>query len=359
MKRPAVFAVGAVVLGILLAVGLWYTRQREAGIAGLANPYRLSRTDERRLLRYFGDASRHNAYQITAATLAHWMAIHKPMVIIDVRQPFGSDGFVQGHVPGAHNIPIQDFGLELTATHAYSAKEGTYFSDGSLVVPATVQFFPLPHNEPIIVMCYDGMGGEMTPALLRVLGYQAYGLRWGLSSWSPALNVWKPAADINPYPVAVGEAKAPAAAPLTGNDQLGAALAAQVAPIYQALNHAYPAGYGRPWTIDAATLELSLNSETPPQVIDLRSPAAYARGHIPGSVNIPFADLGRDIDAVSRQGTVVLASATLQRAAQACLVLRLLGIRAYVLQRGLSTWNPEFSPPPPVTAHYPVATGSL
>jgi rhodanese-related sulfurtransferase len=357
VRRPVLWIVAAAAVLVAAGAAGWAVRRPTAAVTAMPNPYHLSPRDELRLLRYFGDASRHDAYQISAATLATWLAEKKPVVIIDVRQPFGPDGFVEGHVPGAYDIPVQDFGRELTATHRYTAVVDTYWGDGTRIVPAKIQFFPLPRHEPIVVMCYDGMGGEMTPALLRLLGYQAYGLRWGLSSWSQALDVWPSPGSVNPYPVAVGGSAAPTGAPLLGDDQLSPGSAAQVAPLFHALDYSYPPGYGRPWTIEASALETALNSPDPPQVIDLRSPKAYAAGHIPGSINIPFADLGADINAISRQRTVVLASATLQRAAQACLVLRLLGIQCFVLQQGLATWNPEFAPPPPVTAHYPIAVG--
>jgi rhodanese-related sulfurtransferase len=34
-----------------------------------------------------------------------------------------------------------------------------------------------------------------------------------------------------------------------------------------------------------------LDDDDPPRIIDIRSPAAFARGHIPGSENIPFGQL--------------------------------------------------------------------
>lgn len=43
--------------------------------------------------------------------------------------------------------------------------------------------------------------------------------------------------------------------------------------------------------ITPASVAELLASEEPPRVVDTRSPAAFARGHIPGSVNIPFGEL--------------------------------------------------------------------
>lgn len=41
------------------------------------------------------------------------------------------------------------------------------------------------------------------------------------------------------------------------------------------------------WEIDAWDLKLALDGAEPVTVIDARSPAAYAAGHIPGALNLP------------------------------------------------------------------------
>mgnify|MGYP000436378581 CR=1 FL=1 len=43
--------------------------------------------------------------------------------------------------------------------------------------------------------------------------------------------------------------------------------------------------------ISPEDVEASLESEDRPRIIDIRSPGAFAQGHIPGSVNVPFGDL--------------------------------------------------------------------
>ena len=41
------------------------------------------------------------------------------------------------------------------------------------------------------------------------------------------------------------------------------------------------------------------------QIIDVRSPADYARGHIPGAVNIPLSEIRDRLDEISREHPVV------------------------------------------------------
>ena len=48
-----------------------------------------------------------------------------------------------------------------------------------------------------------------------------------------------------------------------------------------------------------------LDSEDPPRVVDIRSPDAFARGHIPGSENVPFHELTDRVDAFEDAERVV------------------------------------------------------
>jgi len=52
------------------------------------------------------------------------------------------------------------------------------------------------------------------------------------------------------------------------------------------------------WEIDSWDLKLALDGGEPVTVIDARSPAAYAAGHIPGALNLPH----RLMDAASTVG---------------------------------------------------------
>jgi rhodanese-related sulfurtransferase len=48
-----------------------------------------------------------------------------------------------------------------------------------------------------------------------------------------------------------------------------------------------------------------LNSDEPPRVVDIRSPAAFARGHIPGSENVPFGELPERIESFAGADHIV------------------------------------------------------
>ena len=302
-------------------------------------------------MAYFGDAVHHQDYEVSATTLHAWLKSGKSVTLVDLRQPDGPKGYEVGHISGAHNIPLQWFGMELTATHRFTRVLPV--DTGSM----RVHFFPLPHDRPLVLMCYDGNGGEMTPAILRLLGYQAYGLRDGVSSWNARLNVWPAVATVGNLPLVTGPATPrPLQRTVTGRDRLGNGWVSRIQPFWHTLSHVYPKGYSRPWTVDAPALWALLMGPNPPEVIDLRSPAQFAAGHIPQSLNIPFGQLGSNLARVSLTRQVVLVSRTLQKSAAANAILRLLGYHSYVLKKGLVTWNGRLGTIRPPQA-YRIVTG--
>lgn len=80
--------------------------------------------------------------------------------ILDVRRP---EDFKEGHIPGAKNI----FWLDL-------------------LKPENLK--KLPGNKKIVVVCYVGHTASQAVVLLRLLGYDAVGLKFGMGR-SPAKGV--------------------------------------------------------------------------------------------------------------------------------------------------------------------------
>lgn len=320
------------------------------------NPYGLSSAQQKKLLNFFGVAAGRGDYQISALTLHRWLAPGRPVLLLDVRQPLGTKGYAAGYLPGAVNIPLQWFGLELTTDRSYSKQISFQTSLGTKTV--AIKFFPLPKRERIVVMCYDGNGGEMTPVLLRLLGYRAYGLRYGVSSWNPALNVWPAPGSYSNLPLTSSPQKTVLQAPMTGSYQLPANLKDSLSAFFSRLNHPYETGYAFPWTITPSALYADINGPNPPQVVDVRSPAHYAQEHIPGSLNIPYPMLGSNIRRLNPAKPIVLVSNYLQKAAEANAILRLMGYHSYVLKKGLVRWNASVAPQI-APMQYPLVKGSL
>ncbi|MGW1162285.1 rhodanese-like domain-containing protein [Streptomyces sp. NPDC002513] len=93
-----------------------------------------------------------------------------------------------------------------------------------------------------------------------------------------------------------------------------------------------------PPALDAAAARARLADLT---VIDVRTPAEYASGHVPGALNIPLDDL-RDALPVLREaasrGDVLMVCASGNRSATACGILAEHGVAAATLVGGTTAW---------------------
>jgi rhodanese-related sulfurtransferase len=82
-------------------------------------------------------------------------------LVLDIRS---ATDYALGHIPGAVNVPF-----------AVVAK------------PENLVLYPT--DKPILVVCYTGQTASMTTAILNVLGYDAFALRFGMMSWNAATNM--------------------------------------------------------------------------------------------------------------------------------------------------------------------------
>jgi rhodanese-related sulfurtransferase len=100
---------------------------------------------------------------ITAADLNMKIAQDKDMTILSVRS---AEDYAAGHIPRAIN-----FGLSSLADNLGK----------------------LDPDAPVYVYCYTGDSAAQAAALLQMLGYDAYSLKFGMCSWSadPAVNTGK------------------------------------------------------------------------------------------------------------------------------------------------------------------------
>lgn len=84
----------------------------------------------------------------------------KDFVVVDVRIPKDKK-FDLGHVPGAIHVNLLD-----------------------LAKPETLA--RLPRDKEIIIHCDTGQQQNKAVTALRLLGYDAYVMKWGYMAWSPA-----------------------------------------------------------------------------------------------------------------------------------------------------------------------------
>lgn len=91
-------------------------------------------------------------------------------------------------------------------------------------------------------------------------------------------------------------------------------------------------------TLSAAQLNDRLTRGERVQLVDVRTPAEYAEGHIPGALNLPMDLAEARIDDLSTQGEVVLVCQSGSRAGVTCELLRAHRPNLTVLDGGTKGW---------------------
>ncbi|MDI6906601.1 MAG: rhodanese-like domain-containing protein [Thermoanaerobacterales bacterium] len=148
--QKALLAVGlAIVLFLGLATGFHWTGVGAAGGVSVSDA----------VVQYY-ERMPDDIYKIPVPDLkAALDAGGKGLYIVDIRE---HKDFVQGHIPGAHNIPFKEVGRRLNE---------------------------LPRNQRIIVYCYTGQTGGQTVAALTIAGFDARSLNGGMNNGWAAANL--------------------------------------------------------------------------------------------------------------------------------------------------------------------------
>lgn len=218
-----------------------------------------------------------------------------------------AEDYANGHIPGAVNVAFGELST-------------------------------LPMDKEIVVYCYTGQSASFGAAVLGVLGYDVTNLLHGMSSWSddPAIYVsrFDPATSSGDFSV---ETAANAGGSYgmpdienTASDDVAAivkAAAVTVAPKY----------------ITAADLNMKIAEGEDMTVISCRSAEDYAKGHIPGAINIGLGALVDNLSKINPDAPVYVYCYTGHSAAQATALLRMLGYDAYSVKFGMCGWssNPD------------------
>lgn len=99
-------------------------------------------------------------------------------------------------------------------------------------------------------------------------------------------------------------------------------------------------------TVDPGTLHEQITTGRPPRLLDVRSPAEFAAGHVPGSQNVPLDELRARRDELCRDlpdGTVLVCRSG-ARATRAGQLLAEAGYAARVLDGGIVAWEAAGAP---------------
>ena len=87
-------------------------------------------------------------------------------------------------------------------------------------------------------------------------------------------------------------------------------------------------------------------SADPPRIVDIRRPAAFRRGHIPGSQNIPFDRLPEEIETLEDADRIITVCPHGQASVQAARLINSYegtqSARVESMHGGLTEWDGEF-----------------
>ncbi len=88
----------------------------------------------------------------------------------------------------------------------------------------------------------------------------------------------------------------------------------------------------QPWQLQTGALQ-------PEQILDLRAPDRFARGHLRGAVNVPYNAFQEEaLQVLDPDRTVMVVDPGGARAAEMATWLRARGFRAGYLEGGMSAW---------------------
>jgi rhodanese-related sulfurtransferase len=285
---------------LTLLVALLLSLTASTVLAQTANPIQAAAD------KYFSGGTKNMAAKDLYANLNDGDKTNDPY-LIDIR---AAADYANGHIPGAINMTAKDL-----------------FSAAGLA--------KLPKNKPIVVNCYTGQTASQSVAALRMMGFDAYNLLYGIPGWGSNDKIKYSnhftAEQSGKYAVTKD------AAQLTGTNEAPKPLGDTV----EAAAIAYfPGGFK---ATKAADVYANLNDgdkSNDPVIIDVRKPEDYALGHIAGAANVTVANLFKTetLAKLPKNKQIVVYCYTGQTASQATGALRMLGYDAYNMQFGLPSW---------------------
>jgi rhodanese-related sulfurtransferase len=251
-----------------------------------------------------------------------------------------SDDYATGHIPGAVNM-----------------------SGGALFKPENLA--RLPKGEKIYVYCYTGHTGSQVAALLNLCGYDATNITWGIMGWTKDTSVAtkqfsNPAADL-PAETTINQATATYSLPA-----LDVTSSTSEPEIIRAACDSYAsAGFKNISAADLNALITDADPNNDPVIVSVRSAEDYAKGHIPGAINMGLKDIAKieNLQKLNPDKKIVVYCYTGRTGSQGTAILNALGYDAANLLWGISGWttDPVVAPKrfnPDTSVDYPFETGA-
>lgn len=259
--------------------------------------------------------------------------------LVSLQKP---EDYAKGHVKGSINIP-----------YAQIAKKENLAK--------------LPKDKKIVLICYTGHTASYASMFLNELGYEAYAMKFGLMGWndkSAGMGSVKPYVKSAGYPVdtAPVEAQATNEIPAVATGQTSAEEI-----IIAAADKYLSSDLGKTPTVNASDIynNVVMGGDTGYILISLQKPEDYAKGHVKGSINIPYAQIAKEenLKKLPKDKKIMLICYTGHTASYASMFLNQLGYEAYAMKFGTMGWDDKTAgmgsvKPYTKSAGYPVVEGA-
>lgn len=237
-------------------------------------------------------------YKIGDKEFVEKVKANENMFIMDIRMP---DAYEKGHVKGAVNIPW-----------------GTAISEN---------LDKLPSDKPIMVYCYTGQTAGQTVALLNMAGYTAKSVHLGWNLGISKVEGINDLIETTPNELVAGM-------PADTKPEIKAA----IDKYYKGLDEVKGTTYAN-YKISEDDAKKLLDAKDDSIIfLSIRNAEDYAKGHIEGALNIPFANgMEKQFNTLPKDKKIIVYCYTGQTAGQTVAALRLLGYDAVSLNAGMGT----------------------
>ncbi|MFZ5640502.1 MAG: rhodanese-like domain-containing protein [Bacillota bacterium] len=235
--------------------------------------------------------------------------------LVSLQKP---EDYAKGHVKGAINIP-----------YAQIAKKENLAK--------------LPKDKKLVLICYTGHTASYAAMFLNELGYEAYAMKFGMMAWNDktaGMGSVKPYVKSAGYPVdtAPVEAQATNELPVVATGQT----TAEEIIIAAADNYLSTDRGKKSPTVSVEDINNAINGGDQSYfLVSLQKPEDYAKGHVKGAINIPYAQIAKEenLKKLPKDKKIVLICYTGHTASYASMLLNQLGYEAYAMKFGTMGWN--------------------
>ena len=214
--------------------------------------------------------------------------------VIDMRR--GED-YEEGHLPGAVHVSYDQLAQAMDS---------------------------VPQDKEIFIYCYTGQTSGQAVAAYRAMGFDALSLGGGMNfGWSPLeLSEDTLETEANELPEA----------------------SAEWTPEQEVLQVEIHKHFSQGTNYIVRPDDFVEEMDEDIMILDIRNQEVYDEGHIEGAEFMPWADMAANFDELPTDKPVYVTCFSGQTAGQAIFNLRVNGIEAYSLYRGMAGWDGEEMP---------------